>query len=404
MKKRFLFLLSGINLLLISSITMSLAWFVGSEYSFIEDINITLDVDADLKISTENNLEYGKDSLSGAADLGAIGNFIPVTSMCSETSEWIKDRTNLHPEFIQQYKTEFRESPGKYVAYKGFFQKTVYLYSDKHMLVTLDSEKTYLKANETLNQQKASKKAEEKALNNYRAIADQKIAEQNITDEAEKAQIYENTKNELTGIYFTQCLNDLNKVEDSLRFSILDYKNIAKEDEDDFIKNYTIVDPKKTSDPVVFGGRLSTSVTKDYYDHFIDYDTYEYKEVLFGEYTTLHPLVYKDAVLEDVPSEGTPTCFNAGTRKGVRPLDMDDLATNVMFYQETSISLEEADVSTHPANEQSGYLVELWPGEAHPLTISVYLEGWDRDNVDSSQEASFDVNISFKLYRQGDFK
>ena len=383
---------------------MSIAWFVGSESSFIEDISINVDVDADLKISTIDNLEYGKDSLSGTTDLGATDKFIPVTSMTSETSQWIRDRSFTKPDLLQQYRTEFRQNPSKVVAYKGFFQKKLYLFSDKHMLVTLDSEKTYLKANEELNQQKAYALAEKKALNNYREIADQIISSQGITSEVEIAKIYENEKNKLAEQYYPEILNDLNKIEDSLRFSILDYDNLTKEDEEDYLKNYTIVDPKKTEDPVVFGGRLSTSITKDYYDHYIDYQTGELKEVLFGEYTTFHPLVYKDAVTEDVPSEGTPTCFNAGTRKGVRPLDMEDLASNVMFYQEQSITLQEADVSTHPDDEASGYMIELWPGESHPIVLSVYLEGWDRDNVDATQEASFDVNICFKLYRQGDFR
>ena len=393
MKKRLLFLFAGLNLLLISSISMSIAWFLGSLTMTVNDILIKIDVDADLKIADENNLDKMKDSLTELD----LGNFVPVSSMLSEHSEWINNPNTTEPQFIAQYKTGFRKDPLAKIADKGFFSKRLWLLSDHHMLVTFDSDKTTITPNERLNRATAIEKANEKALENYKAIADELFANTGIEDESLKHDFYENVKNDLANSYRAEIMENLNKIEDSLRISILDYNNLTN-------RNYTIIDPKKSEDPVVFGGRLSTSIKKDYFDYYSDHIEYDLKETLFGDILEQdHDLVYLPPADEDVPAEGEHTCFNAGTRKGVRALDMNDLKNNVVFAEEQSISPETADVSKHPENEEEGYLIELFPGVAHPLTLSVYLEGWDRDNVDATQEAAFDMSIHFRLYRQGDF-
>jgi hypothetical protein len=390
MKKRFLFLLLGVNLLLISSISVSVAWFLGSLNLFIENIDITVDVDADLKIAAENNIEYAKDSLT-SYDFGRVEDLMPITSMCSEHSEWINDASTARPTFYAQYKTGNRADPAKIVAQKGYFQRVFYLFSTHHMLATFDSSKTFVRPNKALNEQKAAEKATSKSMLNFKAIADKEIEANNITDEDAKTNTYNRVREELYDEYYQSTLASLNKIEDSLRISILDYENLTN-------SNYTIIDPKKTEDPVVFGGRLSTSISKDYFDFYPDYETGELKECLFGDIKgkPKHDLVYRDPAIEDVPAEGTHTCFNAGTRKGVKALDTDDLKTNVTFYEEQSIDYKTADVSTHPDNLDEGYLVELFPNVAHPFVLTVYLEGWDRDNVDATQEASFDMSIHFR--------
>ena len=398
MKKRFLFLLVGLNLLLISSVSMSIAWFLGSLRLTISDILIKVDVDADLKISVENNLEYARDSLT-EDDFGEVESFVPVTSMGSENSEWINNASNTMPSFMAQYKTGYRPNPMAKYANKGFFSKRLYLFSDHHMLVTFDSEHTTIAPNIRSNQAKAIEKANEKAIADFRAVADEEIVRDGITDESEKQRIYEKVKEELTIKYANEIAQSLNKIEDSLRISILDYENLTH-------NNYTIIDPKKSEDPVVFGGRLSTSIRKDYFDYYSDYPYL--KETLFGDYKFINDndeLPYLPPATEDLPAaEGEHTCFNAGTRKGVCPLDTTALSEVVEFATEKSISPEVADVSKHPENEDEGFLIELFPGVPHPLTLSVYLEGWDRDNVDATQEAAFDMSIHFKLYRQGEFQ
>ena len=390
MKKRFLFLLIGLNLIIVSSISMSMAWFLGSLDLYVRDITLELDVDADLRISLEDKFKYAKEAVN-SDDLGEIENFIPVSSMLSYN--WLDEpEQRVYPQFIAQYKTSFQKDPIPVIAKKGYFTRVVYLFSDHHMYATFDSEKTTISPNIELNNEKAREKAHYKAIDEYRDVADREIAELGITDEATKNVIYERVKDDLEVEYKDKILTSLNKIEDSLRISILDYENLTH-------NNYTIIDPKKTDDPVVFGGRLSTSIKKDYFDFYSDRG--ELKETIFGDILVQeNEIAYKPAQSEDIPADGEHTCFNAGTRRGVRAVDLDALKDNVVFATEESISPQTADVSTHPNNENEGYLIELFPGKAHPITLSIYLEGWDRDNVDATQEAAFNMSIHFKLYKQ----
>ena len=419
MKKRFLFLLVGLNLLIISSISMSLAWFLGSINLNIEDIYITVDVDADLKISLDDNFDNAKTALT-RDDVGEIENLIPVSSMTSSRREWTLDKTKQvnTPRFIEQYRRGTTGKPDTYYASKGFKSIPIYLFSDKHMFVTFDSRNNttarvdrdgkelttgpLLQADFEANKLKAQDLAEKKAAKNHRAETEKRIAE-GILNPDDFDDPYAYVKADLIDQYEDECYAGLNNVTKSVRFSILDYENLTG-------NYYTIIDPTKTetSEPVVFGGRLSTSLLRDYYDYYRDGD--EYKEVLFGDVVggyELDDLVYLDPVETDTErtdKDGEPSCFNAGTRQGVRPLDMEAINQKFEFYTENSISPEQADVSTHQNDESTGYLIELFPEVAHKLVLSIYLEGWDLDNLDSTQEGSFNMNIRFRLYRQGELE
>lgn len=424
MKKKILFLFVGLNLLIISSISMSLAWFLGASSLVIDPFVISVDVDADLKISTVDDKEYAKDSIT-QEELGSLDELIPVSSMRSFSGDWIKDTNNREPVFFQEYKRGNEIEPAAIIAKKGYFSKTLYLWSDHHMYVTFDcrnNKKGYVDSNgnpsrlispnEEKNTDKAPEIAEEKALRDYMNEAEKEIEDQGIESEIEKRKIYAKTKEDLKRKYTISSKENLDKVVNSVRFSILDYQNLARKDENDFSSNYTIIDPTKTesSDPVVFGGRLCTSLTRDYYDYFIDSDG-KYKETLFGDAMNTDgslfdrtKLKYLSPLAEDEDrEEGEPSCFNAKTQKGVYRLDQDFLKNNVIFEEENSISPEEADVA-FSGNESRGYLIELFPGQSHKLVLSVYLEGWDLDNLDSTQEGSFDMSIRFRLYKQGELR
>ena len=425
MKKKILFLLIGLNLLLISSITMSLAWFIGASNLSIDSFEIKVDVDADLMISTVDDIHYAKHSIT-QEELGELEELIPVSSMGSFRSDWVGNPNNPKPQFIEEYKRGNTIEPATIVARKGYFSKTLYLWSDKHMYVTFDCRNHPKGENEeedakitvplvspnlVKNKAKAPEIAEKKAVRDYKDIADQRIIDENITSEYEKREIYSEEKDKLREKYEISVEEGLNKVVNSVRFSILDYQNLAREDENDVASNYTIIDPTKTkkSDPVVFGGRLCTSLTRDYYDYYIDNG--EYKETLFGNVRNQDGSLFDRRKLQYLaPAENDisrnleqePSCFNAGTHKGVRPLDTDFLKT-LVFETENSLSPEEADVS-YSGNEKRGYLIELFPNVSHKLVLSVYLEGWDLDNLDSTQEGSFDMSIRFRLYKQGELR
>ena len=91
------------------------------------------------------------------------------------------------------------------------------------------------------------------------------------------------------------------------------------------------------------------------------------------------------------------------TNQGVHFYKCENGLRIALANEEDNI-VEEADVSKHPDDENTGYLIELLPEVPHPVTLSIYLEGWDRDNTDYTSEGVFSVSVHFKLYRQGDFR
>lgn len=428
MKKRVLFLLVGLNLLIVSSISMSLAWFLGSARLSVDNFVISIDGDADLKISTSNDKKTAKDSLT-SEDIGEMAELIPVTSMRSyfnvNGDGWISDRSTKYPTFLGQYTNGNQKMPNITKTDRGFFSLDLYLWSDKHITVTYDSSNSVrddngnftdpnpiIKSNDEKNEAKAIEIAKEKATKNYKALGDKEMEENHYPEEY-RQNIYDRIYNQLLESYTQELPEKLGKIVNSVRFSILDYDNLAREDENDFNSNYIIIDPTKTKDssPVVFGGRLCTSLTRDYFDYYQDTETHEYKETLFGDvknneipegfsYNDLYGEALDYDRVRNIDEE--PSCFNSGTLKGVRPLVPEKLAS-FPFYTENSMTPEEADVSV-TKNNKKGYLIELVPGRPHHLVLTVYIEGWDLDNLDSTQEGSFDLNIKFRALGEAEFK
>lgn len=421
MNKKILFILIGINLLLVSSISMTLAWFIGASQVYIDPFEITIDADADIRISLDPDatFETAKEKLD-QNDLPFFSEFIPVSSMGSYSSSWISDSTSKKPEFVASYKKGTTRAPERIKATKGFFSFDLYLYSDKHVFITLNSDptKTNIAEDKAKNRDpdKINDLANKKVARNYQDIVNKKVTMEGTTDPYRIQQIENETKLELKNRYVTEIPSELDNIVNSVRFSILDYHNRAPNiDENNpeisYYKNYIIVDPTKTknSDPVVFGGRLSTSLTRDYYDYYYDSDEHDYKETIFGldghdEDYYKDNLVYLEPAEEDLPrGSGEASCFNAGTKQGVRPISTACLK-NIDFEKERSLSIREADVSSTGSNDESrGYKAELYPYTKHHIVLTIYVEGWDRDNLDSTQEGSFALGISFKIYKQGDF-
>lgn len=423
MKNKVLFLLLGLNLLIVSSITMSLAWFLGSISLNVDGMDIVVDVDAGLKISLDNNYDTAQEKLT-ASDFNEDVNFVPVSSMLvNKDSEWITDKDVKKPSLLAQYKRGNKEKPSQSIALKGFFQKKIYLFSDKHMMVTFDSDHSYVNSDLDENEIKAGDIALEKAQKDCKAIVDAELGDSQVSD-AHRQYLYEKKADELahSEAYLKPALEGLHAIKDCLRVSIFDHNNLGKnyslgldENGDEImVGDYTIINPtkynaetKQMKDPVVFGGRISTSITRDYYDYYIDTKSGELKETIFGDIVALdHDILYTKAADEDTSlyDESVPTsCFNSRTRKGVMAPDMDDLSSNVTFATEQAIAPFEADVSKHANNEGYGYLIELFPYQPHELTLTAYVEGWDPANVDGTQEATFEMGIHFRLLRQGDY-
>lgn len=391
MKKKLGAILSLLVVLLVSSISMTFAWFAGARELFVDAIELTIDADADILLSLDDNFEHAKSSLS-LEDFGEIGGFSPISSMGSEHSDWLNNEDAIYPDFIASYRHTLSKEPPLYIATNGFFQKRLYLFSDRRMYATFDSANTVVQPDVEKNDIVALSKAEKQASTTYLDLAYAKIDELGITNESRKKEIIEETRKEQIDYYHDLYLSQLNSIENSLRISILDRDTLTN-------STYTIIDPKKNGS-TVFGGRLNTSAKDTYYDYYIDHDTNTYKETLYGDIKTQdHDLVYKPAQTTDILVNGVPSCFNAGTKAGVCALDMEDLSTNVTFYEETSITPEEADV-TVSKDETQGYMILLEPYVPHPITLSIYIEGWDLDNTDITQQGSFTMNVAFRLIRE----
>ena len=391
MKKAVSTILSLIVVLLVSTISVTFAWFLGATELFVDNIKLTVDASADIYISLDDNFENAKHSLS-VEDFGEIGDFLPVSSMGSEHSDWINNPEITEPTFKSSYLYSYMKNPPVIIAKRGYFSKRIYLFSDKRMYATFDSVNTYIRPDIEQNTKVARTRAQEIPEDIYMKIARDRIAWDNITDSKEQQEYIEQARLEQVEYYTNLYLSQLNSIENSLRVSILDRDTVND-------NPYTIIDLKKNGN-TVFGGRLNTSATSKYYDYYADYETNTYREILFGDIKTQdHELQYLPAKNYDTEIEGRESCFNACTKAGICGLDMEDLATNVTFYEEQSITGEEADV-TVSLDETRGYMIELIPGVPHPINLSVYIEGWDLDNTNLSREASFEISIKFRLIRE----
>lgn len=177
---------------------------------------------------------------------------------------------------------------------------------------------------------------------------------------------------------------ELDKITDSMRISILTSDN------------YYIVDPFKSGDTYL-AGRLNILGNDSYYDTYsgmFGNGAYTDKEALYGEYTgDVSSLVWDDPASVDTTLSGTATCFNGQTKAGVYALDITK-STGVKLKAEDSVRL--SDFAYDAEKKNNTPLVSLEPGEEKRIVISYYVEGWDLDNINSVQYASFLSSIKLK--------
>ena len=184
--------------------------------------------------------------------------------------------------------------------------------------------------------------------------------------------------------------DDLNKIIDSLRVSILT--------PDD----YFIIDFNKKED-VIQAGPLNLSDSDEYYDYTFGTSNEEEgepdKELLYGEYTNSDKVVWDDPLESDssLADPDKPTsAFNAKVKAGVRPVNIEESIENgVELKVEDSIALEDIVFDENKSDEENIRLFSLDPGESKRIVITYYIEGWDLDNINDVQYASFLSNLAF---------
>ncbi len=324
------------SLTLSAFVTSTIAWFAVSDILQVRNISIGYNSE-DFQIGLMKN---GTVDYSSAIDVSEEVKLTPVSSMYE--SEWYtaSDLLDLakvdatFPKFMSSYPAY---SDGKLETHEtpyaasGYYQMELYFSSKKDTYVFLDAT-TSLTANEAQN----------------KAIAAQ------------------------TG----DALSDLNKVADCLRVSF--YGD----------KGYTIYEPNVASSSATpFAGRLDVQYNDGYYD----YDDSN-REILYGDYNYRSCALAYDAAnpsSQEVPTVSTDG-FDAITKPGVQALDVAK-STNLVIANEVTYPLGALALSAaaqHP-------LLYIPANGVRRMVVTLYIEGWDRDCVNSVNAAAFLAKIVF---------
>ena len=352
----------GMLALSVASLSFSIAWYASATYLTVDSIDIEIQADRKLQISTTNREEDFVDRLNYEDLKQNVGAFIPVSTVFSD--EWIqKPLENPKPIFYDQsFPWTMKGEPEKHEAYNGFYSQEIYIDCDDDVFVTIDTESTFLRENKMYNEKYAKE--------------------------------IEDDYPELTREEIVQKLNEIPK---SMRFSILVPLDSPTSDE----YYYYVIDPNKKEgdDDVEFGGILDNSNQKDqhYYDCYLDSDDKLY-ETVYGDVNDRSLIKYKDeAETEDSVIVGERSAFNAHHQKGVHRFDYEASKANGMqFAKENSITYDDI--------EKDPYTISIpvygYSKGPRKIIVSIYIEGWDLRSINSTMGASFLAELSFKILRE----
>lgn len=342
-----------------TSLSFSLAWYATASRLSVESIDIAIDAERKLKIATINQEDAFVDHLSYDDLRHDVGRFTPVSSIFSQ--EWISSRASVPTFYDQAYPWEFKTEPERHVAYYGYYSQEFYIDCDDDVIVTIDTEKTFIMANEEYN-----KKYAKEIKDDYPQYTEKEILEK------------------------------LNVIPNSMRISIL--KPLMAQDSDDY--DYYVIDPNKgeNDEEVIFGGVLDNKNQKQehYYDCYVENG--EYYETVYGDVNDRSLIVHdEELTTSDSVIVGERSAFNAIHRKGSHVFNYEkSIAKGMEFGKEKSISF--SDLKKNPS------LVSI-PVYGHSvgarrIVISIYIEGWDLGSINSTMGASFLANLSFEILRE----
>ena len=360
-KKRIISLgIAGLSLALAASITSTVAWYTGSTYLAITDINIKLK-DPELQISTDN--VHFSDKIS-SRDLIRMEHFTAVSSMFS--NEWLANREET-PVFKDGYPVGLdyvmNDSSDYSNASGGYFSQTFYLKCDLDSYITLDKENTTFVPDEESN---------EEMLRNEGFMNTMRGKYQDLSESELKEMV----------------LSHLNNVVNSLRISILVIDDEPDDEYDDY--KYYIYDPNKNGDTLL-GGILDT--TDSGY-----YNTYNSKEILYGQTYSSNPnntvddcIVYDNALLAATTEHDRKdmTCFVANNALGDRKINFPQSYENGLVIEKEH-SLDASQV-------ENELLIPISSRKTRKIVLSFYQEGWDLDNTNFIVYSQFFINVLFMI-------
>ena len=113
------------------SLSISLAWYASSARLQVESIDISIKGDAHLLVSTSEERDSFKESLT-KEDLNAVDKFIPISSMYRNT--WMEEKKEL-PVFYDTSSPVVPSSgvPNLTVADYGYFQQKLYFHLHQNL-------------------------------------------------------------------------------------------------------------------------------------------------------------------------------------------------------------------------------------------------------------------------------
>lgn len=344
--------IAGLSLALAASISMTVAWYIGSSHLAINGINVGLH-DKQLSISTDN--EVFRDFIPDE-DLMKVGKFRAVSSMFCE--DWI-ERKEQEPKFKGSFGTSTKNVVNSIDSANntrgGFFCQEIFIKCDSDVYLTLDPELTTFNSDE----------------------------EKNLSE-------IQDLREKFPGLTDEEILFNLNNVVKSLRISLLVLNDSDDESEEFPDYSYYIVDPFKDK-ITLMGGILDTDK-----DGFYDYSL-EKNEVLYGQsYSTDENKTVEECLVYEEPTETDEevstkvlTCFTSGNKANTRKIDFDaSFANGLAIQEERSIALEDVEKEIE---------IPLKNNISKRIVLSFYQEGWDIENTDFVRYSHFYVNVMFKI-------
>ena len=373
MNKRRIFVSSlvGAIALVGLSVSLTLAWYASSDRLSVRSLDVGVAGSADLRLSTSPEL----DTFASAIDLSPSEEFVFVPVSTLGRTNW---SDNNVPEFFDcsfDYVSSTGEPDPEKMSY-GFFQQKIYLLTNLDYYVTLDVNPT----GETRENDWSTFVSNDE-VNFARAKSIEKQMEKD---------------NPSTNVDVNEIKDKLDELIKCLRISIL------VTDEDD--SYYYIIDPTKKRDDAntVFGGRLDND-RDGYYDTYED-ENGDRREIVYGEVSETSDrskIVYSDPIDTSAVEEEKPVVesffwnsFEAESSK--KTFTYDEAASKANGFalkEEKAYSLEELD------SEKTELRIPCFANTPKAIVVSIYLEGWDLDCINSTMGASFITNLRFKLLR-----
>jgi len=343
----------------VASVSMSIAWYASSRNLYVNSIDITIDTDRMLEISTSKDGDFV--DFINYSELDPTGVFLPLTSAHSD--DWMSVGKDM-PVFYDESRCYEQENLPLYVeATGGYFSQKFYLKSDDDVYVTIDPSQTYIKAPDP-NQF-------EQNNNLKRAI-----------------EYFEKEEARYKGYTVDQIKEMLDKVVNAMRFSIL-----VKDEKDNY--QYYIIDPNKEG--VTYLGGLLDNDYDQYYDYFLKEGSSDLYERVYGEIIGDKSEFYADIATEsDSDLENInekPSAFNAHHKAGVIKFNQEDAKEKGIFKKEESFSLDDF-------KNGAPFHFPVYINEPKEVVVSIYIEGWDKDSINSTMGAAFFSNLTFKIERE----